>query len=622
MNDLQSAIIYRIIQLTEWPNEKALESINIGVYNSSSTFITKLEKSYLKRKIRGKPLSISPFDPFISNNQIQVLIIKNNKRVNLKNISDRLKGRNILLISESNSEKKHLMVNLFTSDEGHLAFEINRPNILLANLKISKDIILAGGSELDVAEIYDQAVTDLSKTQDELIDKTEEIQQQSQLLKQQQVRIDKLDLAIKKQKIKLNKQNKSILTKDKELDAKEGHLRTLENDLKAQIKIIDNSTQALESIESNLIISSQSLANQEVQNLTLTEKIEANLKVLDHQKKQLSKKELTIRTQKSFLIVSILFGSIFFILIIALYRLFIAKKKASISLENKNQQLEKIMRDLHQTQDQLIESEKMASMGGMVAGIAHEVNTPAGIVLTVDTSLLENTQLLKEKISKGAMAQQDLDEYLDYSIECNTMSIKNIKRVAGLIKTFKQVAVDQANNEFCSLNLKEYIDEILASLQYLFEGNKHEIEVTIENDITFDSYPAVYLQVIQTLITNSLMHGFDEMELGKIDLSFAPKGECLIFEYKDNGKGASQEVIDKIFDPFYTTKRGSGSSGLGTHILYNLVTQLLKGKVSCRQNQPEGLIFKFELPLQLYPQSELNPSLKNTNKKAATLEKK
>lgn len=258
------------------------------------------------------------------------------------------------------------------------------------------------------------------------------------------------------------------------------------------------------------------------------------------------------------------------------------------------------MTNLKIAQEQLIESEKMASLGVMVAGIAHEINTPAGVVLMADTSLLENTQQIKKEFTNGTMSKQSLNDYLDYSMECNNISVLNIKRVASLIKTFKQVSVDQSNNEFCEFDLATHIDQIIASLHCLFEGNKHIINIKITDSITLNSYPAVYLQIIHTLIANSVINGFEQIEQGEIDLSFTTINGNLIFTYKDNGQGASDEVIDKIFDPFYTTKRGSGSSGLGTHILFNMVTQLLKGSITCRKNTPQGLIFEFELPLILY----------------------
>jgi len=621
MADLQSVMIHKIIQFTEWPDEKSLPSLNIGVYGGTSSYISTLNSNYEQRKIRNKALSVTHYDPFSNTSNIQVLIIKNKRVSEIKNISQHLNNRNILLISEQSRDKKHLMVNLLTNSKGQLSFEINRSNILLASLKISKDIVLVGGTELDVAKMYDQAVTDLSNTRKTLNAKEIEIEQQLQQLNQQQVRITELDDSILRQQKKLYQQNQDIKTKNNELQEKEGKLNHLEADLQTQMEIIENSSNILEKIELDLKTSSRSLENQEVKNLTLTDKIKANLSILDQQRIQLEEKESeirnksiqlnkadekanqqtsTIQIQQQLLLASLIIGALFISLIIALYRIFIAKKKASLSLENKNQQLQKTMINLKTTQEQLIESEKMASLGGMVAGIAHEVNTPAGIVLTADTSLLEKTKQLKTKLAENTMTRQNLNDYLDYSIECNNISVLNIKRVASLIKTFKQVAVDQSNNEFCEFNLVGYLDEALASLQYLFENNEHRINIHVNDTIVLNSYPGVYLQVIHTLIANSLIHGFEKMKRGEIDLTFFTKNDSLIFIYKDNGQGASDKVIEKIFDPFYTTKRGSGSSGLGTHILYNMVTQLLKGKVSCRSNSPHGLIFEFELPLNLY----------------------
>jgi signal transduction histidine kinase len=614
-------MIHKVIQLTLWPNETSFNHIQIGVYGGTTTYTTKLNENYLGREIRNKKINVSTFDPFSSNKSIQVLIIKNEKNEDLKKISNQLKNRNILLISENSSDRHYLMVNLFTSPEGNLGFEINRSNIILAKLKISKDIVLAGGTELDVAEILDQAVSDLSRTKENLSAKIAEVTQQSLLLKQQQFKISELDEAIIKQQDKLHHQDLSILSKNTELKLKEDNLKNLEKKLATKIKIINSSTAALEQIESNLEISSQSLANQEVKNLTLADKIKSNLQVLDQQKEQLnlkeallnqksvqlnqadetvSQQESTIQTQKNLLIISISIGILFISLIAALYRLFIAKKKSSLLLENKNQQLEKAMNNLHLTQEQLIESEKMASLGGMVAGIAHEVNTPTGIVLTADTSLLENTKLLQKQVADGSLTKKILNKYLDYSVECNTISVQNIKRVASLIKTFKQVSVDHTNNEYCQFNLSTRLDEVLVSLQYLIHETRHKIHINIADYVVINSYPAVYVQIINSLISNSLTHGFDQISEGSMELDFKVEGDNLLFSYKDNGVGATDEVIYKIFDPFYTTRRGSGSSGLGTHILYNMVTQLLKGKVSCKRNSPQGLIFEFELPLNIF----------------------
>jgi len=592
MADLQSVMIHKIIQFTEWPDEHSPTTLNIGVYGGTSSYISTLNNNYQQRKIRNKSLSVKHYDPFINTSNIQVLIIKNKRVTEIKSISQYLVDRNILLISEQSLDKKHLMVNLLTNSKGQLSFEINRSNILLADLQISKDIVLVGGTELDVAKMYDQAVTDLSNTRETLNAKEIEIEQQLQQLSQQQERITELDNSILKQQKKLHQQNQDIKVKNGELQEKEVKLNQLESDLEIQIKIIKSSSNILEKIESDLKTSSLSLENQEVKNLTLTDKIKSNLRILDQQRMQLEEKESeirnksiqlskadekaskqtsTIETQQQLLLASLIIGALFISLIIALYRIFIAKKKASVLLENKNQQLQKTMINLKTTQEQLIESEKMASLGGMVAGIAHEVNTPVGIVLTADTSLLENTKQLKIKLAENTMTKKNLNDYLDHSIDCNNISVLNINRIANLIKTFKQVAVDQSNNELCEFNLVSYLNEALASLQYLFKNNEHKINININvnNTIVLNSYPGVYLQVINTLIANSLIHGFEKIKHGEIDLTFFTQKDSLIFIYKDNGQGASDIAIEKIFDPFYTTKRGSGSSGLGTHILYN-----------------------------------------------------
>lgn len=623
LDDLQAVMIYKVIDLTAWPQSETDKQIKIGVYGASSAYINNLNQTYNQRRINNKPLkafAFNPFQPMEKQPAIHVLIIKKQYAQQLKEISKRSKENNILLITEESNDHKHLMVNLSITHDGTLGFAINRANILLANLKISKDIVLAGGTEMDVAKIFDQAVSDLVATQKQLTEKESQ-------LKQQKLKIQQLARAIKQQQEKVQQQDKKILLKDSELAGKEAQLQQLETDLDLQIKIIETSTSALENIEGQLKSNSLSLEQQEIKNLSLSDKIKNNLKILEQQKQELKNKEAeitsktnllsladekasqqesTIQTQKHFLIASTTIGVLSISLILLLYRFYLAKKKSTSLLESKNQQLEKTMKNLHLTQEQLVESEKMASLGGMVAGIAHEVNTPAGIVLTADTSLLEATRDLKNLLDNNQMKEQDLLEYLDFSNQCTQISVDNIKRVANLITTFKKVAVDQSNNEYCQFNLNQYLKEINTSLQHLVRNSEHKIKIEISEPIELTSYPAVYMQIIHTLVSNSLMHGFKEIKHGVIKLSFRIQEDLLLFTYKDNGCGADKEVIEKIFDPFYTTSRGSGSTGLGTHILYNMVTQLLRGRVKCSSNYPHGLIFDFELPLKIFAKTGFN----------------
>lgn len=627
IDDLQSVVIHKVIQLTQWPNDKNLKAFNIGVYGASSSYINNLNNNYKKRPIRNKALLAKNMDPFNSSTNISVLIVKGKKIAQLGTIIRHYKQKPVLIISEYSDDKKHLMVNLLRSKSGGIGFEINRPNILLAKLKISKDIVMAGGSELDVAHMFDEAVSDLSKTKEvlstrelELKKQSDQITEQTKQLQQQQRRISKQSQAIKLQQSKMAKQSQQIESKNTELKQKSVKLNQLESDLNTQIKIIDEGSVMLTSIENKLKSSTESLKSQESKNLSLTEKIQANIATLRNQEQNLILKdrelqnkdkalniadqtviqhESTIKTQQQFLAIVLLIAILFSALIIALYRVYRAKKKAAILVENKNRELQKAMNELHQTQEQLVESEKMASLGGMVAGIAHEVNTPAGIVLTADSSLQDKTIELQNSLKEGSLTQTMLNNYLDDAMECTTLSIQNINRVAALVQNFKQVAVDQRNNELHEFELAGYIDDFMKALKPSMINMKHQIKINCPANIIMASYPAVLTNILNTLVANSFAHGFEKMEQGVITLSFKTRNDNLIFCYEDNGVGASNETIKHIFEPFYTTKRGTGGSGLGTHILYNMVTQLLRGKVQCHSALEHGLCFDFEFPLRL-----------------------
>ena len=613
---LKAVVIYKVIQLSRWPNEANLSVFDLGVYGASSAYIADLNNYYGKQKIRGKSIKVAPYNPFKDSHDISALLVSENKIKELVKIIQATKGRHILVFSESSKEKRHVMINLTQPNSKDVGFEINRSNIILEGLKISKDIVLAGGSELDVAKIYKETVSDLTKTKEILDVKDKKLDEQLLRLNQQTQQLNTQNLEIKKQKQLLANQLIQIKHKDQELTEKEARLDTLKIELNTQLETIKASSAILDKIETKLKSSKQSLLSQETENLTLAQKIRANVDILAKQKESLKEKEQeiniigqtvtqqksTITMQKYFLLVFSLIVSLVIILSVVLYRSFLAKKKSSALIEEKNTQLEKTMGELTLTQEQLLESEKMASLGGLIKGIAHEVNTPAGIVLTADSSLLERTIEIREIFNKGEITQANLAEYLDDSIQCTELSLANIRRVAELIQTFKKVAVDQSSNDQRSFNLAEYIEQVIVSTHSLTHKGKHTVNVSCPEDLVLYNYPGAFAQIISILISNSVHHGFVNKEHGMITFDFSSQGDDLVINFEDDGVGASQEVIDNIFEPFYTTTRGSGGSGLGAHILFNLVTQLLMGNIKCTAGTEQGLHFEIIIPMNIAPQ--------------------
>ena len=264
-------------------------------------------------------------------------------------------------------------------------------------------------------------------------------------------------------------------------------------------------------------------------------------------------------------------------------------------LENSNEELQKTILNLKQTQEQLVASEKMASLGGLVAGVAHEINTPVGIGLTGISHLEVLTETINKQYNKDIMTQNDFEEYLLTSKDLSNLIHKNLQKAASLVRSFKQVAVDQSSEEKRVFNLKEYMDEILQSIHSVTKKADIQIDVLCEKDIVINSYAGEYSQIMTNLIMNSIVHAFKKKEKGKIIISITQNNDELIIVYTDNGKGIKKENLHKIFDPFFTTNRNNGGSGLGLNIIYNIITSRFKGNITCKSTENEGAEFFIHL---------------------------
>ncbi len=271
-------------------------------------------------------------------------------------------------------------------------------------------------------------------------------------------------------------------------------------------------------------------------------------------------------------------------------------KERTRQLEQANQELKETLDQLTHAHRQLVESEKMASLGGLVAGVAHEINTPVGIGVTAASHLEAKTKAMLEEYRAGTLKRASLEDYLGVCDESSRMILSNLKRASELIRSFKQVAVDRSTEERRSFRLGQYLDEVLLSLRPHLKKTEHRVHLACDPDLTMDSYPGALSQILTNLVMNTLMHAFEPGQTGRIDISAARDGENILFVYADNGKGIAAEHLDKIFEPFYTTKRGRGGTGLGLHILYNLVTQKLRGTVRCESEPGQGTTFTLLLP--------------------------
>lgn len=264
-------------------------------------------------------------------------------------------------------------------------------------------------------------------------------------------------------------------------------------------------------------------------------------------------------------------------------------------LAQQNNKLNQTIDNLKKTQEELVQREKMAALGGLVAGIAHEINTPLGICVTGVSHIMEEYKYIKQALEKQTLSEEELMNFFE-DLELGLKILEtNTTRGAQLVKSFKQVAVDQSSNEIRQINLAEYIDEVLLSLKPKLKRVAHEVIVDCATDIVLEINAGALSQILSNLIMNSLIHGFEGIEKGRIQIKVQDKGNVVNFHYADDGKGVPPEQLATLFEPFFTTKRGEGGSGLGTHLVYNLV-QSIKGKIKVKSEINKGLAYLIVLP--------------------------
>ncbi|MCS0588026.1 GAF domain-containing protein [Massilia norwichensis] len=274
-----------------------------------------------------------------------------------------------------------------------------------------------------------------------------------------------------------------------------------------------------------------------------------------------------------------------------------AIRKTKESLEKQNAALNQALTQLQEAQSELVRQEKLASLGQMVAGVAHEINTPLGICVTATSHLVQELKLTKEELAAGEMTEESLNGFFDVIDQSLRIMTTNTQRAAALVRSFKQVAVDQSSDNIRNFNLCKYVGEVLLSLQPKLKGRPVKVAVDCPADLEVNSFPGAVSQILTNMVVNSLVHGFEREQPGNITIRARLEDDDMVaFEYGDDGAGMDADTLAKLFDPFFTTRRGSGGSGLGAHILYNLVTGALGGSLRVESSPGKGLQYYLRFP--------------------------
>ena len=266
-------------------------------------------------------------------------------------------------------------------------------------------------------------------------------------------------------------------------------------------------------------------------------------------------------------------------------------RKRSEDLAQRNEQLNATVDELTRTRLQLVETEKMASLGRMVAGIAHEINTPLGVGITAVTAGLQRLDQLRA----AAGSSERLDRTIEGLRGLNELAEKNLARAAEIVKVFKQVASTRENEPASAIALNDCVDRIIRSIPDALR-NDHRIDNAVDPDLRITTRRQALELVLFNVVENALKHGFDGLDEGTVTISARQDKEQCVLEVADNGVASDPELEHQIFEPFYTTARSKGGMGLGMHIAYNIVSQALKGSIACRVKPTGGLIIRITLP--------------------------
>lgn len=275
------------------------------------------------------------------------------------------------------------------------------------------------------------------------------------------------------------------------------------------------------------------------------------------------------------------------------------RRRAQDEITRLNKDLERRVEErtaeLERAITKLAQSEKLSALGDLVAGVAHEINTPIGIGVTSATHLQEKLNDYRKLYREGKLTQGDFESLMKVTEDSCNILVANLNRSANLVRSFKQVAVDQVSESRREFNVRHYIEEIIQSLHPKLKNARHTIELDCSQNININSFPGAFAQIITNFIINSLMHGFEHTDAGLITITVQDDEDYLALTYSDNGSGMSEDGVKKVFDPFYSTRRGRGGTGLGMHVVYNLVTTTFNGSIECESAPGEGVRFHLRL---------------------------
>ena len=603
--EVKAALVGHIIKNIQWQQKANQTDILIMVYQDKDVLemLTMLEAV----KLKNKPVKVLPFENPKDASHAHVVYIPEAFNAQISSIISALRNTNTLVITENSPSRHNIMVNIveanknITQNHNH-QFEFNRPNLSYEQLSVLPDLVLFGGSELDVAELYletEKAIQALHKENEEVSIK---LQNQQQLLATKEQQLNRLES-------KSNTLTKNMLTQQQSIKQQQQDLQRQEQqliELSAKVKVAnqkyfdaqqesDLKEQELAKSEQIFTEKEQAIATQSKRLDALKDQVEENQQLLVQQSSQLEQKNIEVAYQAQLIgkqtqIIWIISGIVALALII-----FFLITKLLIKNRRINEALQDTIRRLEATQAQLVESEKMASLGQLVTGVAHELNTPLGISLTAISTIGDDVERIDRLVKSKTLKISDMTKFTSKLKDIDKLIQNNLERCHNLIYSFKQVSADQAVEESREIKLNDYIVEVMRTLSVHLKQNHVEYQITGDNP-TLVIDPGAISQVINNLTTNAINHAFTDITHRSITIDIGLTEHAIEILFTDSGKGMDKETTKKVFEPFFTTKRGQGGTGLGMNIVYNLVTTKLGGTIKVESELQKGTKFYISLP--------------------------
>lgn len=575
---LKLIYIFKIANQFEWPD--SIKRFNIGYYGNSTEEFKTLQSYAKKGKIKGKTAVVSSVKFENLHKGCHLLFIDEEKSKELKAINDQLKNTQTLTFSSNVKEEGLTMINFYTSFDNKLRFFINDVRVREKKLQPSLLLTIMGGSQENILDLFEQKDSTLIR----------EREQRRRLKKQFQSKETQLE----KIKIQLDTTEKAFATKKEELGNKIAELHNLNQRLNAQRVYLDRiqkqitiNNKKLEQKEFDISTKEKKLVDQKAKVTTQEALLTKQKKQIKRQKNILKEQEDLIKLKEENLNTLILFSTLLLITSVLTFVFFFGYRRKGRKLKQKNQELERILNDLQVAQSRLVQNEKMASLGMVTAGMAHEINNPMTFVYI-------GISVLKEEVYK-LMNDSNVDDTRRENI---IQTLKDIefgsKRVTDIVDSLQNFSrLNERNKK--KIHLKESINSTLTILGS--HARKKDATINTSFDETLpkiEYFPASINQVLVNVLSNAIQAIPDKE--GEINIITTQDDGFALIKIKDNGTGISKDIIDKIFDPFFTTKSPGNGTGLGLSISYNIIKKH-NGSIEVESELGKGTEFTIKLPL-------------------------